>query len=564
MVNLKDKPFYLSAADIAWVNDTIATMTDAEKVGQLFINMNTSREPEAMQSSLSRYHYGGVRYPNATPEEIYEQNKFLQEHSKIPLLIASNCEQGGSGGMIGGTYVASGAQCGASCTPKTAYDCGLVSGAESCAIGCNWNFAPVVDISMNWRNTIVNTRAFSNNADEVISLSREFIQGLHQSCMAECAKHFPGDGTEERDHHLLLGVNTLSCEEWDASFGKVYQSLIDDGLMSIMAGHICQPAYSRKLRPDIADADILPASLSHELLNDLLRGQLGFNGLVLTDASHMVGMWEHFPRSEQVPRAIAAGCDMFLFFNDPDEDFGYMLQGYQNGRITQERMQDALCRILGMKAALKLHLRQKEGTLVKEKTLLTTVGCEKHLEIAAQAANDSITLVKDTKNILPITPQKYKKIKLVYIRGDMGGLTGATDAARDIILDELQTAGFEVTLNDGSKHAKGTMKALHKTCDAAFVFADVAGYARENVKRISWAIQQSSDVPWYACEVPTVFVSLNFTTHLYDVPMCRTYINAYGASRTVIHQVIQKIMGKSKFKGHHNETVFCGKWDTRL
>ncbi|MEF9969580.1 MAG: glycoside hydrolase family 3 N-terminal domain-containing protein [Ruthenibacterium sp.] len=564
MVNLKEKPFFLSDADIAWVNETIAGMTDEEKVGQLFINMNLSREPEYMADSLSRYHYGGVRYPNAAPEEIYAQNKFLQEQSKIPLLIASNCEQGGSGGVTGGTYVASSAQSGASCTAKTAYDCGLVSGAEGSAIGCNWNFAPVVDIYKDWRNTIVNTRAFSDDADEVIALSREFIKGLHQSGVAECAKHFPGDGTEERDHHLLLGVNTLSCEEWDATFGKVYKTLIDDGLMSIMVGHICQPAYSRKLCPGIADADILPASLSPELLSGLLRGQLGYNGLLLTDASHMVGMWEHFPRSEQVPRAIAAGCDMFLFFNDPDEDFGYMLNGYQNGCITEERMHDALCRILGMKAALKLHLHQKEHTLVKDKANLSVIGCAEHLKIAEKAADDSITLVKDTKHLLPITPEKYKKIKLFYISGDLGGLAGATDDARDIIIDELTKAGFTVTLNDGNEKAKGSMKALHESCDAALVFADVAGYARENVKRISWATQQSSDVPWYACEVPTVFVSLNFTTHLYDVPMCRTYINAYGDSRAVIHAAVEKIMGKSEFKGHYNDTVWCGKWDTHL
>ncbi len=564
MVNLMDKPFFLSTEDITWVNETIAAMTPEEKVGQLFINMNLSREPEHMKNSLSKYHYGGVRYPNASPAEIYEQNRFLQENSKIPLLIASNCEQGGVGGVTGGTYVASSAQSGASRTSKTAYDCGRVSGAEGKAIGCNWNFAPVVDVLMDWRNTIVNTRAFSNDTDTVIKLSREFIKGLNENGVAECAKHFPGDGTEERDHHLLMGVNGLSCEQWDQTFGKIYKTLIDDGLKSMMIGHICQPAYSRKLCPGIQDADILPASLSPELLTGLLRNQLGFNGLVLTDASHMVGMWEHFPRSEQVPRSIAAGCDMFLFFNDCDEDFGFMLEGYRSGMITEERMHDALSRILGLKASLGLHRLQAEQKLMPPREALACIACEEHLRIAEQAADDSITLVKDTKQQLPITPERYKRIKLVYIAGDMGGLLNSTDASRKIIVEELEQAGFEVILHDGSTREKGTMQQLHATCDAVLVFADVAGYARENVRRISWETAQSSSVPWYGCELPTVFVSLNFTTHLYDVPMCRTYINAYGNSREVIRKVIEKLMGKSEFHGHYNDTVWCEKWDTHL
>ena len=564
MVQLQEKPFYLSEEEIAWVNETIASMTQEEKVGQLFINMNLSREPQDMKRSLSQYHYGGVRYPNAPAEQIYEQNRFLQENSKIPLLIASNCEQGGVGGVEGGTYVASGAQSGASCTSKTAYDCGRVSGAEGRAVGCNWNFAPVVDVLMDWRNTIVNTRAFSDDTDQVIELSRQFIKGLNESGMAECAKHFPGDGTEERDHHLLMGINTLTCEQWDQTFGKIYTTLIDEGLKSIMVGHICQPAYSKKLCPGIQDKDILPASLSPELVTGLLRKQLGFNGLVLTDASHMVGMWEHFPRSEQVPRAIAAGCDMFLFFNDCEEDFGYMKEGYRNGIISEERMHDALCRILGFKASLGLHRQQVQAELMPAKEQLRCIHSEEHLRIARQAADDAITLVKDTQCQLPITPDRYKRIKLVYIAGDMGGLLNSNDASCKIIQEELEQVGFTVQLHDGTTREKGSMKHLHETCDAALVFADVAGYARENVKRIAWNVAQSSSVPWYGCELPTVFVSLNFTTHLYDVPMCRTYINAYGNSREVIRETVKKIIGKSEFKGHYNNAVWCDKWDTHL
>ena len=170
-----------------------------------------------------------------------------------------------------GTYIASGAQCEASGNEKVAYNAGYVSGREATAIGVNWNFDPCADILYNWRNTIVNTRAYGTNPEDVIKYTSAYIKGLRQSNIASCVKHFPGDGTEERDQHLVLGVNELSVEEWDASFGKVYKHLIDEGLMTIMAGHIALPEYQKKLIPGLKYEDILPATLSPELITWIIK-----------------------------------------------------------------------------------------------------------------------------------------------------------------------------------------------------------------------------------------------------------------------------------------------------
>ena len=156
----------------------------------------------------------------------------------------------------------------------------------------------------------------------------------------------------------------------------------------------------------------MPASLSPELVSGLLSTQLGFNGLVVTDASHMGGLLCAKPRHEQVPGCIAAGCDMFLFFNDPDEDFDYMMKGYRNGIITPERLQEALERILGMKAKLGLH-KHRIAACFDEKRYL---GCEEHQRIAEKIAEKSITLIKDTQHILPINVKKKKKSKTVLYR----------------------------------------------------------------------------------------------------------------------------------------------------
>ena len=565
MVNLREKPYYIKDEDIRWVEYTIASMTDEEKIGQLFVNMVTSRKPEDLENVVKNYHVGAIRYHNTSPEELYEQNRILQEHSRIPLLIASNCEAGGNGGVGGGTAVACGAATAAVDDEETAYEVARIGAAESAAIGCNWNFAPVVDLLYNWRNTIVQCRAFNNSPEDTIRYAKSFFRGTRTQNMATCMKHFPGDGTEENDQHLLMGVNDMTCEEWDNTFGKVYKELIDDGVMTIMAGHIALPAYTRKLRPDTADEDILPATLSPELITDLLKGRLGFNGMVVTDASHMIGMFAAMPRREQVPRAIAAGCDMFLFFNDMDEDFGYMMEGYRNGVITEERLNDALHRILGIKAALKLHKLQAEGRLMPPREQLSVIGCREFRESAAKQADKFITLVKDTKHYLPLTLEKYQRVKLVFIGGEgtvVAGKLQSDDSApvKEMVIRKLTEAGFTV---DGETPAvKGKMEDLRKTYDVCLVVLNVSGFAQYNTMRVKWA--QPADQPWYVSELPTVFLSLNFTNHLIDVPMAKTYINAYLNSEEAVSAAIDKMTGKSPFKGRYNETVFCGRWDTRI
>ena len=580
MVDLKAKPFYLSDEDIRWVRDTIDSMTLEEKIGQLFIMLDRKKDRTESKYIFDNYHIGGCRYQNEPAERIWEQNKFYQENSKIPLLIACNCDNGGSGACSDGTHVATAAACGATGDTQTAYDVGLVSGREGTAVGCNWDFGPVCDLLFNWRNTIVNTRAYGKDPDAVIANCRASIKGVQESGMAACCKHFPGDGVEELDQHLVMGVNSLSCEEWDATFGKVYQTMIDDGIRSIMVGHIALPAYSRALRPGISDEDIRPATLAPELLTDLLRRKMGYNGLLLTDASHMAGMTCAMPRSRQVPCAIAAGCDMFLFFNDIEEDFGYMMEGYRDGTITPERLDDALMRILGLKASLQLHKKKKSGIIDWNKESLSVVGCTEHQKLAARAADRSITLVKDTKHVLPISAATHKRVCAFVISSAPLSRKNKPDPVKEVVREELERAGYQVHMHDSyydlvlkegiSLETElrsviiGKVEEFKKKYDAVFVFINMKGYAQENNVRLSWSIGHSVEIPWYMQEVPTVFISLNYTNHLIDVPMAKTFINAHAPTREVIRQTIEKIAGTSEFHGSYDDNVFCGRWDTRL
>ncbi|HAP9351237.1 TPA: beta-hexosaminidase, partial [Enterococcus faecium] len=373
-VDLRKKPYHLDEDAISWIEETIDAMTLEEKIGQLFVNMGSSRDKNYLSSMVNQYHIGAVRYNPGTADEVYDQNYILQTESKIPLLIAANTEAGGNGACTDGTEVGVEVKIGATNDAKYAYELGRVSGIEASAIGCNWSFAPIVDINRNWRNPIISSRSFGQSPDKVLELSLAYMKGIQESGILPAAKHFPGDGIDERDQHLSFSINSLSTEEWDNSFGKVYSGLIEAGLPSIMAGHIHMPAYSKHFNLDLKDEDLLPATLSKELITDLLRGKLGFNGLVVTDASHMLGMTGAMKRSELLPTSIAAGCDLFLFFNDPDEDFNYMMEGYYKGIISEERLRDALRRILGLKAKLGLHKKEKNKILLPKQEAMEKIG----------------------------------------------------------------------------------------------------------------------------------------------------------------------------------------------
>ena len=576
--DLQAAPFNLDDAAIAWVESTLAAMTLEEKIGQLFINHNNDYSPEYLDGILQNYHVGGMRYRPGPSAAVQEHIRYAQSKTRVPLLIASNPEMGGAGSCDDGTFVCTHLQAGSHPDKSIARQMGQVAGVETAALGCNWAFAPIVDIHYNWRNTVTSTRSFGNTPEIVVERAKEYFDGISESPTVCAMKHFPGDGIDERDQHVVTSYNTLGYEEWNRTFGYVYRELIGHGMQSIMIGHIGAPELSRHFRPGMADRDILPATLSPELVQDLLRGDLGFNGLILTDASQMVGLTQTMKRKDLVPATIAAGCDMFLFFRNPAEDFRYMMEGYKTGVISEERLHDSLRRILGLKATLGLHSAQRTE-LVPPPEALAVIGGEVHRAIAADIADKTVTLVKDTANNLPITPESHKRIRLYGISGGPDFTRADPLAYLETVKDELERAGFEVHTFKTAEQREAAgepgidfMSVISEEAtgdyaekyDAAFIFANVKGFAQEAAIRIKWSSPMAAEIPWYATEVPTVFVSLNQPNHLIDVPMVRTAIHAHAGTREAIRATIEKIQGKSTFHGTFNENVFCDSFDTRL
>lgn len=562
MIDLKGNPFYLDDAGVEWVQSTLARMTPREKTAQMFCAVSAAEEDAALLQRCREIPFGGVTFRAEPAADIRRKVELLQNAAGIPLLIAANLENGGSGLASDGTEFASQLETAAAGDPAWARALGEVCGAEGSAIGCNYTFAPVVDVHFNWRNPIINTRTYGSDPERVAAFAAGYLEGIRPYRMAAALKHFPGDGVDERDQHLLTSVNGMSCEEWDRTFGRIYRALIQKGAQTVMVGHILLPAYSRRLRPGIRDGEMLPASLSPELIQGLLRGRLGFNGMVITDSASMTGMGCALPRRRIPAAAINAGCDMFLFGRNFQEDFENLWADVQSGAVSAQRVDEAVTRILALKASLGLH-RARQFTSPEYRR---TVGCRRFADKARACADRAITLVKDTQGLLPLRPAERPRVWL-HILGDRPAFRGGS-VCREKVIDRLERAGFQVDCapQDCPQQAvsNAPVRELKQKYDLILYVANLVTGGNDSVNRIRWQPWACGESPQYVQDIPTLFVSLGDPYHFVDVPMIRTIVNCYNNSDAVLDALMDKLTGKSPFTGVSPVDPFCGMWGAEL
>ena len=590
MVDLRAKPYNLCEEDILWVESTIAAMTDEEKVGQLFWQLTAGISEDYLKDLMEKYHLGGCRY-NAMPGKmVLNQNRILQKYAKIPVFIACNPEQGGNGVCPDGTFVSSQVKIGATGKTEYAQAMGRVSGAQIKATGCNMAFAPVVDITYNWECEEVLLRAYGNDPKLVADMGKAYMDGIHETAgVYSCAKHFPGNGQDYRDAHTSNNINHFGLEDWMASYGHVYQTLIDGGLDAIMGGHIMMPTYMQELDPDITMDEMMPATLCPEIMTGLLRDKLGFNGMVVTDASHMVAMTNRMKRKDMLPKAINAGCDMFLFFNDPEEDFATMLDAYKSGIISEARMTEALTRILGLKAAKGMHKAANEELCGSDEELDAALQNPAFKAVAPAISADALTLVKyKDEGVLPLSPEKTKRIMIVNVKGPetpMGKIMAAVMGGKakkapvEVLCEKLNEKGFEAfiyespldkvmkEMQEGKPFnmnlyfaGKNAISEFVSGMDLVITFFNVA-----NGHPVFGMSKGGGEIPWYVHEIPVVGISVNKPTMLADAPMLRTYINTYDSNDDTLDALVEALLeGPDAFKGTDPIDAYCGMYDTHM
>lgn len=559
-------PFHLNENQIAWVRRTIEEMSLEEKVGQIFCLDLHEPDREVLDQYLQKYHMGGFMVRQMPLADLVDVIGYAQRKTVIPLLISANLESGGDGMIREGTNVGPCLQIGATGNPEYAAKQAYVAAREGMAAGANYAFAPVVDIDMNFRNPITGTRVYGADADFVERAGVAYVSEVQRQGMAAAVKHFPGDGVDERDQHQLASVNSLSCDEWDSTYGAVYRGCISAGVLTVMVGHILLPSFSRLLRPGIKDDEILPATLAPELLGGLLRARLGFNGLIITDNTAMAGFYA-LPRQKAVPAAIAAGCDMLLFSRNLEEDYSAVKAGIEEGVITEARLEEALIRILGVKAALKLPEKQKNGDLIpRVETAKKIVGCKEHREIEDACAAEAVTLVKNNENLLPVSQKRYKRI-LLHSLTHSPYLPPEQAVVGILLKHALEESGFEVTFFEVPSMKDGYIKAckeVESQYDLIIYAADLPTQSFRTTVRLEWRKPMGADCPVMLHSIPTIFISFANPYHLIDVPRIKTFINAYECKEANVKAVVEKLLGHSCFRGKSPVDAFCGFWDTRL
>lgn len=244
---LKKIPFSLSDEKIQWVSSTLAAMSEEEKIGQLFCLIAYDSNEYYLQDLIKTYKPGGVMCRPMPMEEAVKSIEVMQKNSHLPLLIAANLEKGGNGLVVEGTSLGSQMQVAATNDVDMARKLGELCGNVGSAIGCNWAFAPIIDIDYNFRNPITNTRTLGSDPERVKNMGKAYVEAIQALGVAASIKHFPGDGCDERDQHLVTSINDLSCDDWDKTYGEVYKASISAGALTVMIGHIMQPAYSKKI-----------------------------------------------------------------------------------------------------------------------------------------------------------------------------------------------------------------------------------------------------------------------------------------------------------------------------
>ena len=543
-MNLRTNPFYLNGKEEKWVFDTLRSLTLKEKVGQLFCVLGTIYSDEELSKLVSEYNIGSVLFRPDPTEKLIERYKVIDKVAKIPLLKAANLEEGGVGAVSDGTYFGWPMQIAATGDVECARDFARVCAEEGGATGVNWTFSPVCDLDLNFRNPITNVRTFGSDTDSVERMVSAYVEEIQKQGVAACAKHFPGDGHDFRDQHLHATINGLSADEWHASYGRIYRTLIAKGLMSVMVGHIKQPAVEMEVDPSLTYEKCLPASLSKPLMTGVLREKYGFNGVITTDATIMAGYTQAMKRADAIPTTIAAGADMLVFSTNIYEDTDFMLDGIKRGIVTEERIDEAVTRILALKA---VNMRGVKPEAVKDKAAVTK-----------SCSDKAVTLVKNIADIMPVTPEKYPKIRLITLGNDFA----EGERISDFATLELGKRGFIVekyVREDDDMHGVGCLDSKRLT----LYLANEETASNRTTVRLDWNPKHAMDTPRHVFEEDSVFVSLYNPYHLQDVPAVKAYINAYSPTKANILSVIAKICGESEFKGKSPVDAFCGLLDTR-
>lgn len=519
------------------VTRLLSSMSVEEKAGQVFIFTHVS---QAQALHDLRLNPGGYVRIYSDVVTLARQAEELQAEARTPLIISADFERG-IGSTVSGAVDMVGNMClGASNDERLAYDVGRAISEEAMAMGVNMNYVPVMDVNVNPDNPIINIRAYGSDPDLVARLGAAFIRGSRDAGILTCAKHFPGHGDTSTDTHSSLAVIDKTRAQLDAVELRPFRAAIDAGVDSIMSAHIAMPQI---------DPEGVPATLSRRVLTDLLRGEMGFDGMVVSDALEMGAITRHFTPREAIVRAFNAGVDQLIMPTDNERSVRTLVDAVRSGEVTEDRLDEAVGRILTAK--------ERAGILDRPyrvpQDLSLRVNTPEHRGTALDAALAGITLVRDSAGFLPLSPGT--RVAVVSMSNSEDGRTYFTEprsfgahCARQGLDARWVHCG---SLAESAVHEHGVLERAQSVVSGSdIVIAPV--YARVVIASGTVALEQRFVDFLRELSLqgrPLVVVAFGNPYMLNQLPFAAAAIAAYGSSEALQEAAAMLVAGHKPFRG---------------
>lgn len=545
----------LSPAANAWVESTLRKMSVDEKIGQLLFTTYhgsfTASDAAAYQQILhdvNDLHVGGfIVITHGSPLGIVKSQAYptavlinqLQAKSKLPLLVGADFERGTAMRLDEGTSFPTAMAIAAGGNLKDAYTIGKITAQEARSVGVHWIYAPVADVNNNPGNPIINTRSFGEDPKRVAEFVSSFVLGVQENGALATAKHFPGHGDTAADSHIDLPVIHADRARLDELELVPFRAAISAQVGSIMTGHLNVPA----LEPD----SNTPATLSHNILTGLLRKQLGYQGLIVTDAMDMGGITVRYAPGEAAVRAVIAGVDCLLMPPVPDAAFESLQAAVKSGRISKERLDASVRRILQAKARLGLH----QNRIVDVNAINRKFGSVAWQKEAQEISDRGVTLLRDTPHRLPLDATKPSRALLLAFYADPEPYPGE-DLER-----ELRTR-FEslTTLRADTKFVNANVLKLPPpdSYDVAILALFVRVSDRKGNVDVP-AEQAALAEQVYKTGKPVITVGFGSPYLIERFPQAETWLAAFGISDVAQMSAARALFGQIPVRGHLPVTV---------
>jgi beta-N-acetylhexosaminidase len=526
----------------SWVEKTLEKMSVSEKVGQMIVasidaqyKNSTDKDYVLMSRLAAEGKIGGIMFLKGDVISAGMFANHLQSVSAVPLLVSADMERGLAMRLEGASAFSPAMAIAAAGNPELAASMARIVANEARAVGIHQNYGPTVDLNINPANPVINTRSFGDRIPLAIAMSSAIIDGLQSNGVVATAKHFPGHGDVTVDSHLALPVLQGDRQRLDDYELKPFKAAIAQGVLSVMVGHLAVPKLTGSLEP---------ASLSKVIVTDLLREELGFKGLIVTDAMNMKALNDGRSLQEICVKAVEAGNDILLFPVDPELAHTAVTAAVESNQIPVSRIDDSVRRILHIKRWLGLD-RNKMVDLTR---LQDNVCSEEGNQIAEKIAEDAITLIRDRDRSLPLHLPENGPIVDIILNDKPGEELGNRFAEKL----GLDYAVIHLRLDPSSKDkAFRTADEMTKAASAVILTTGIqavsrSGPSRLSARQIEFVRSLKAKVPQ---GTPVVFISFGTPYILDAFPEIGTALCAYSENEFSEKSVIRVLKGELVPKG---------------